>query len=55
MESKPNDLLSYATLGALMDSPTPAKRKSPINEEDGAVMDFRYTRKMIEDLDKMLS
>ena len=55
MESKPNDLLSYATLGALMDSPSPGKRKSPIKEEDGTVMDVRYTRKMMEDLDKMLS
>lgn len=55
MDSKPNDLLSYATLGDLTDSPKPAKRKSPIKEEDGAVMDVRYTRKMMEDLDKMLS
>lgn len=55
MESKPNDLLSYATLGALKDSPTPAMRKSPIKEDDCALMDIRYTRKMIEDLDKMLS
>ena len=55
MESKTNDLLSYATLGALIDSPSPAKRKSPMKEEDDAVMDFRYTRKMIKDLDKMLS